>query len=91
MALADVQTLASDTAFAAKVKAAMVQIALSLGGDNTKNDERTAFAVQIIRDAATLAPAVTYAAAAQANGTVPATDAAMTTLVTTVLIAMARR
>jgi hypothetical protein len=91
VALVDVATLAADATFGNKVKAAMVRQALSLGGDSTKNDERTAFAAYILRSSGDIADEVIYACAAQANGVAPADDVAVTSLVTTVLIAMARR
>lgn len=93
MALADVATLASDAAFKAKVKAAVVRAAVSVGFDTSKNDELTSFATAILRDPDVYATAAAYAVAADKNGdtTTVDTDAEIITAVNRVLLAMARR
>lgn len=93
MALADVATLYADTAFKAKVKAALAGRAVAVAVNTSTNDEQTALARAIIADPNLYADAVAYAVAADKDGAAASvdTDAEINQAVGRVFNGLARR
>jgi hypothetical protein len=93
MAYVDVATDVADAALAARVKAALVDVAFDVATNKAANDETTALATTVLRDPNLYATSMLFAVAVakDARATVITTDAQLKALVLSIFAGFARR